>query len=338
MQQILLPKICSGTSLLGNLYRELPYTDKLSIVKAYIDACPGTPTFDSAGKYGAGLALQELGKCLKDLGIKPGEVWISNKLAWVRKPLTTSNPTFEKGVWHNLKFDAEQKISYQGILECYRQGIELLDGYTPQFVSVHDPDDYLHAATSEDDYKQRYEDILEAYRALNDLKKQGMVMAVGVGAKDWHSIKKISEDISLDWAMIANSYTIFNHPKDLIDFVESLRKKDITIINSAVFHGGFLMGSDYFNYMPLSRENPAHAKYYQWRDKFNALCAEHGIEPAAAAIYFAMHVPGVRSIALNSSNPERVRKNLAMADLQIDTSFWQILKTAGLIAADYPHL
>ena len=42
----------------------MPFADKLAIVKEYVDACPGVPMFDSAGKYGAGLALEELGKCL----------------------------------------------------------------------------------------------------------------------------------------------------------------------------------------------------------------------------------------------------------------------------------
>lgn len=36
--------------------------------------------FDCAGKYGAGLALQSLGNCLKILNVKPENVLISNKL------------------------------------------------------------------------------------------------------------------------------------------------------------------------------------------------------------------------------------------------------------------
>lgn len=95
--QVKLPLVVSGTTSLGNIYKEPTHQEKLAIVKAYIDACPGTPMFDSAGKYGAGLALEELGICLKELGVSPNDVLISNKLAWVRKPLTTPEPTFEPG-------------------------------------------------------------------------------------------------------------------------------------------------------------------------------------------------------------------------------------------------
>lgn len=333
-----LPKVISGTSLLGNLYKEMRHEEKRAIVKEYIDACKGTPMFDSAGKYGAGLALEELGQCLDELGVAPDEVLISNKLAWVRKPLTTPEPTFERGIWHNLKYDADQKISYRGIIECFENGNELLGQYQSQFASVHDPDEYLASASNEDEHKRRYDDIMEAYRALNDLKSKGLILGIGIGAKDWQSIETISKDVQLDWVMIANSFTIYNHPKELVDFIETLHQQNITIINSAVFHGGFLTGSDFFNYIELNRDNPAHKKYYDWRDRFYTICKEHGIEPPAAAIYFGLHVPGVKSIALNSSNAKRVRHNIEMANAQIPSSFWERMKAEALIEESYPHL
>ena len=48
---------------------------------------------------------------LQELGVPPDKVLISNKLAWKRVPLTTPEPTFEPGVWVNLKNDAVQDIS-----------------------------------------------------------------------------------------------------------------------------------------------------------------------------------------------------------------------------------
>ncbi|MFV0607206.1 MAG: aldo/keto reductase [Niabella sp.] len=333
-----LPKVISGTSLLGNLYKELHFEEKLAIVKEYIDAVPGIPMFDSAGKYGAGLALEELSKCLTAINIAPENVLISNKLAWVRKPLITPEPTFEKGIWANLKYDAEQKISYNGIIQCYRQGKELLGNYNSQFVSVHDPDEYLAAALNDDDYKKRYDDILEAYRALQDLKKEGIINSIGIGAKDWRSIQLIEKDVLLDCVMIANSLTIYNHPKDLLDFIAHLKNKNITIINSAVFHGGFLIGSDFFNYVKLSRNNPAQQQLYNWRDKFFAICNAFDLAPATAAINFALNIPGIKSIALNSSNPQRVRNNINMATTEIPAAFWQRMKAEGLIASDYAYL
>ena len=42
----------------------------------------------------------------------------------------------------DLKHDAVQDISYQGILDCYEQGNTLLGKYQARLVSVHDPDEY----------------------------------------------------------------------------------------------------------------------------------------------------------------------------------------------------
>ena len=42
---------------------------------------------------------------------------------------------------------------------------------------------------------------------------------------------------ALDWVMLATEYTIMDHPQYLIDFVSELESKNISVINSAVFHG-----------------------------------------------------------------------------------------------------
>ena len=98
---------------------------------------------------------------------------ISNKLGWIRTPLTQPEPTFEKGVWMNIQHDAVQTISYEGIMECWHQGNELLGGkYKPQLVSVHDPDEFINGVAEQSEKEKRYKAILDAYRALSDLKKQ----------------------------------------------------------------------------------------------------------------------------------------------------------------------
>ena len=145
-----------------------------------------------------------------------------------------------------------QKISYDGIIECFEQGNELLGGYTPQFVSVHDPDEYIASAGSSREAQQRYDDILNAYEALFYLKQQGKVKGVGIGAKDWRMIKRIATDVALDWVMIANSMTIKSHPRELFDFIQELHHKGVYVINAAVFHSGFLVGGDYYDYRPVT--------------------------------------------------------------------------------------
>ena len=112
--KINLPPIIFGTSGLGNLYVDMDEESKCEIIKEYVRLSNGPVVFDSAGKYGAGLALEVIGNCLRRLNVPAEDVIISNKLGWLQTELKTAEPTFEPGVWKNLKHDAVQKISKQG--------------------------------------------------------------------------------------------------------------------------------------------------------------------------------------------------------------------------------
>uniref|UniRef100_F4C1Q0 NADP-dependent oxidoreductase domain n=1 Tax=Sphingobacterium sp. (strain 21) TaxID=743722 RepID=F4C1Q0_SPHS2 len=330
---IKLPRLIYGTSSLGNLYEALDIETKHEIVKACVQNAKEIPVFDCAGKYGAGLALETLGTSLKKLGLTNEKVLISNKLGWYRIPLAKGEqPSFEKDVWKDIRHDAVQRISYQGILECFYQGNELLNGFIPQMVSVHDPDEYLAAADGIKEEEQRFKKILHAYEALNELKAKGEVHSVGIGAKNWRIIQRISPLIKLDWVMIANSLTVHHHPKELVDFIIELSNKGVTVINSAVFNGGFLVGSNYYNYCYVNRESEGGQKLHQWRTLFFEICKRHQLQPAVVCVQFGLQLPGINSIALNTSKPHHVERNRAMIDQRVDMCVWNELKDAGLIA------
>jgi D-threo-aldose 1-dehydrogenase len=164
---LIVPPIIYGTSYLGNLFFELSEGQKLDIVKQWFLCTEKPVLIDTAGKYGAGLALEMLGTLLNRAGIDPNDVIISNKLGWYRVPLTTPEPGFEPGAWVGLKHDAVQRISYKGILECWEQGNELMGGrYRAGLLSVHDPDEYLNSAKTMLDRNQKLQDIFDSYKAL----------------------------------------------------------------------------------------------------------------------------------------------------------------------------
>jgi D-threo-aldose 1-dehydrogenase len=331
------PPIVFGTSALGNLYVALDDSVKLDIVSQCFEHVKKPVVFDSAGKYGAGLSLEMLGKCLHKLNIQPDDVIISNKLGWIRTELKTPEPTFEQGVWHDLKNDAIQNISYDGIITCFEQGNELLGGtYKPQLLSVHDPDEYIHQGKTPQEKEKLFNDILDAYRALSDLKKQGKVKAIGIGSKDWKIIPRVAAHVDLDWVMFANSLTIMNHPPELLAFMEQLHRSNVSIINSAVFHGGFLTGSNYFDYKLVSPETDKDK--YQWRESFYAICEKYKILPSVACVNFGMTAPGVVAISLNTSNAKHVKGNVASVTTKIPKEFYAEMVKSGLISKDYPYL
>ena len=326
------PPVIFGTSALGNLYQALPYEDKLEILRNFFEYIEAPVVLDSAGKYGAGLALEIIGKGMRELGIAPQDVLISNKLGWYRVPLTGSEPTFEPGAWAELENDAEQRISYEGIIECWQQGNELLgEGYDAQIVSVHDPDEYLAQARSDEDRKVRFDNVVGAYKALIELKQQDKVQSVGIGSKDWQVIQEIADVVELDWVMLAVSLTIMNHPQELLEFVEDLRQRGIGVINSAVFQAGFLTGGKYYDYRIPDENDSEDKKLFEWRYKFFSICEQFDVAPAAACVQFGIIPEGIVSVALNTSNPKRVKQNVELVTVEIPDAFWSAMQDAGMI-------
>ncbi|AGA76793.1 aldo/keto reductase [Echinicola vietnamensis] len=333
---IKVPPIVFGTSALGNLFTALDPKVKEALVKESIHYTQPQTFFDSAGKYGAGLALESLGNALNALNVPKDEVVVSNKLGWVRSPLVGKEPQFEKGVWRDLKHDAVQKISYDGILECFEEGNELLQGYSTQLASVHDPDEYLAKAANPAEEEALFEDVLEAYRALEDLKRKGLVKGIGVGAKDWKIIPRIYEHIKLDWVMFANSMTIISHPKELLAFMQQLSDDGVGILNSAVFQSGFLVGGEYYDYQLIKPDTPENKARFEWRSTFFAVCKAFGVTPAHACVQFGLAAPGVASVALSTSEPEKVKRNVAATEERLPAEFWAEMHERGLLHAHSP--
>lgn len=334
-----IPPIVYGTSYLGNLYTVLSEEVKLDIIRKWFECTEGPVFIDTAGKYGAGLALSVIGKLLDKLGILPEDIVISNKLGWYRIPLEESEPTFEPGVWAGIENDAVQKISYEGILECGEQGNRLLgEKYRADLLSVHDPDEYLAVAADKKEREKRLRDIISAYQALFELKERGEIKAVGIGAKDWLVIKELCEYLDFDWVMFANKFTLYHHPGSIVGFIEELHAKGVGIINSAIFNAGFLTGGTFFDYVRIDPGNPANQHLFKWRGKFHNICKKYNVKPANACIKFGISHPAISAIALNTSHPEKMHDNINTLITDLPEKFWKELKKNGIIDPDYQYV
>jgi D-threo-aldose 1-dehydrogenase len=100
-----------------------------------------------------------------------------------------------------------------------------------------------------------------------------------------------------------------------------------------LFHGGFLTGGAFFDYRKVDPQTSEGRRLFAWRDAFNAICARHGATPAHVCVAFARSIPGVVSVALNTSDPARVPENIAMATQPIPAMLWRDLLDAKLLDA-----
>ena len=116
--------------------------------------------------------------------------------------------------------------------------------------------------------------------------------------------------------------------------LKKLAFQGCAVINSAVFNAGFLLGGSFFDYRKVDPATDPHL--FEWRDKFNALCAEFGCKPAEVCVQFSFLFPEIIAVALSTSKPSRVASNVALANAKVPTEFWRKAVANGLINVGPP--
>ena len=138
--------------------------------------------------------------------------------------------------------------------------------------------------------------------------------------------------------MFANSFTIFSHPPEIMEFMDLLYQDGVGVVNSALFHGGFLTGGSKFDYKDVDQASPFGKHLYTWREKFNDSCRKYEVNPSDACLHFGISHPAISSIALNTSRPDAMNRNVEILGKQIPDELWSELKEKELIDLNYQYL
>ena len=139
--------------------------------------------------------------------------------------------------------------------------------------------------------------------------------------------------------MMANSFTIMRHPPELIAFMQSLAERNIPIINSAVFHAGFLVGGKYFDYRvvharttrPIARSSlGGRVSSRSAKPTASRRCTPACSSAKTGRAWWRWR--SIRRIRIESSD------NVEAVMNPMPPQFWASLKEEGLIADDYASL
>jgi D-threo-aldose 1-dehydrogenase len=175
-----------------------------------------------------------------------------------------------------------------------------------------------------------------ACRAACQLKTARLVLGVGIATRDFAALSSLAPPP--DWMILTGGFTPMRHSAAMLDSMADLAARQIPILVSGVFDGGFLVGSNRLDGRLLITDNPADRSLLTWRTSFVALCHGHGIAPAHACIQFALSAPNIIAVMVNSSHPDRIAENAVCAQRPVPDIFWTSMKEEGLLAADYPYL
>lgn len=313
---LVVPPILFGTAVLGNVHRVIPEQTKFAICGEWFRQVAPPVFIEASHRPGDGAAIELLNRTFHRLDIASEEVVICTELG-----------------------SSDETPDYDSLIRDWEESRRLLGPrYSPQLVSVHDPDDFLTSAKSPDEVASRSYEVFEAFRALRDLKAAGKVAGIGIHTKDWHIAQEIDAAVHLDWVTLVGCCTVMHHSPAALKFMTTLAARDIAIVNAGVFQSGFLVGGSCLDGRVVSAVDPADRGLFAWRKAFVALCQGHGISPAHACIQFALSAPGVVAVAINSSQPDRVVQNCESVSTKVPPKFWDSMKEEGLLDERYPYL
>ena len=314
-----------GCAPLGDLYDLLDDDVALNAIAAAARA--GVTLFDVAPLYGRGLAEHRLGTVLKRLA--RDSFVLSTKVGrWLKPaPGGPTTPTRARG---GLSFDVMIDYSYDGTMRAFEQSLHRLALPSVDIALIHDVDVWTHGDAIEDRFKEA---MNGAYRALDELRRAGVVKAIGVGVNESAMCVRFARAGDIDAVLLAGRYSLLEQPA-LADFLPLALEKGIGVMLGGVFNSGILAtgaveGAKY-NY------RPAPAEILDRVRRIDKVCASHGVALPVAAMQFALGHPAVSSLVIGAVAPAEVMRNVAALTEPVPGSLWAELKRQGLLDAGAP--
>ena len=319
-----------GGTAFGNLYSALSEQEGLAVLDAAFAA--GVRYFDTAPLYGYGLSETRLGPGLARYD--RDEVVLSSKVGYVlreRKPGDDYVDLFVDAPAMTSYFD----FSRDAVLRSIEGSLARLKTDRLDMVLVHDPD---QAKSIEPDWtpgERGYFDpvMAETYPALDELRQQQVVKAIGLGMNQWQMLADFARAGDFDAFLLAGRYTLLEQ-ESLRELLPLCAEKGVRIViggpyNSGILATGAVEGA-YYNYAPAPEEVLAKVR------RMEAVCARHAVPLPAAALQFPFGHPAVATIIPGARSVAEVAANVACLEHAIPADCWAELKQEGLIAAAAP--
>lgn len=319
-----------GGTGLGNMYTAVDPQAAIATVHAAFDR--GIRYFDTAPVYGFGLSETRLGEAVRTLPRE--EIVISSKIGYDLVPIPQGE--LKPTLWAappamRADFDYSRDAvlrSLEGSLK--RLGVDRID-----MVSIHDPDEALHFQPGEDPYaRSRFKEAMDgAYPALDNLRRQGVIKAVGVGINQWQMLSDFVVAGRFDYFLLAGRYTLLEQ-EPLATLLPLCEERGTRIIISGPYNSGILVTGAVEGATFNTR--PAPPVVLDRVRRIAAVCARHDVALPAAALQFPLGHPLVASVIPGARSVAELDQNLAYFAAPIPAALWSDLKAEGLIEASAP--
>jgi D-threo-aldose 1-dehydrogenase len=276
-----------GCAPIGGLYEPVCEADARAVVDRAWER--GLRLFDTAPLYGSGLSECRVGAALGD---RPRDALVLSTK--VGRLLRAGGPPV---------FD----FSFEGVLRSLDESLERLGLDRVDVVYIHDPDDHFDEASA------------GAYPALERLRGEGVVRAIGVGMNQSEMLARFARETDIDCVLLAGRYTLLDR-SGLDELLPLCLERGIAVVAGGVFNSGALVGDAHYNYAP------AEPAVLDQVNRLAEICTRWDVPLAAAAVQFPLGHPAVACVLVGCRSSTEVDEDVALFELDLPAGLWEELE------------
>jgi D-threo-aldose 1-dehydrogenase len=283
--------------------------------------------FDTAPLYGRGLAERRLGLALN--GVARTRYTLASKIGRLLVPCPSRRFSPDAGASMFVApapFDTRFDYSRDATLRSIDDSLQRLGVTHLDVVHVHNIDPAVHPGEA---VERMFSACMKgAYRALERLRSEGVIKAIGVGNNSAPMLRRFAHAGDFDCFLMAGQYNLLN--QDALDNLwADPRAASVPVLLGGVFASGILATGGSCDAMFGYRK--AGLAVRRRVAALEALCGRHGVSLTALALQFALAHPRVKTLVLGCVSARQVIENTAAARETIPRALWAELAHARLV-------
>jgi D-threo-aldose 1-dehydrogenase len=316
-----------GSASIGGLFRYVEDDEAVATVRHAWEL--GVRYFDTAPLYGYGAAERRIGRALADE--HRDDFVLSTKVGRLVRDAAAIPPDADidrqeldgrEDAYYVVRSPDRIVFDYSadGVRRSIDESLARLGLERVDIALIHDPDDHWEQA------------IDGAWPALERLRAEGVIRAVGAGMNQSAMLARFVRETTMDVVLVAGRYTLLDQGA-LGDLLPACVERGVSVLVGGVMNSGVLADP-----RPGARFDyaPAPADVIERARRIGDVCARHDVPLRAAAMQFPMAHPAVASLVAGVRSVRHLDDYPALLAHPIPADLWSELRHEGLIAPDAP--
>jgi D-threo-aldose 1-dehydrogenase len=299
-----------GGAAIGNLFT--PVSDDAAAAAVAAAWAGGIRAFDTAPHYGLGLSERRLGAALRQF--PRDEYVVSTKVGRLLEPAGEPYGADAEGFAVPATFRRVRDYSADGVRRSLAASLDRLGLDRIDIALIHDPDEHWEQAFG------------VAYPALEGLRAQGCVRAIGVAMNQAEMLTRFVTDTDVDVVLVAGRYTLLDQSAGA-ELLPAAHARGVGVLAGGVFNSGLLAApaaTATYDYAAAPGPLVERARGLE------AVCAQFGVPLRAAAARFPLRHPAVAGVLVGARSAAEINDALALWAHDIPAGLWTALAAEGV--------